>query len=244
MARAMILTIFLLVLAVAMPVDAGTLVSDDFETYPAGTYPSPPWLNMFSGTSGLISTEQALSGTRSFRAECISTWARCDYVVLPEIPEEIEYRAAVFLTAADRGCGVGFGFVEPGTPNTGRMANAIVFWNNGEIHFDPLTVSNTLIGSWTTGKWYRVRVRINYATTLATVYLDGALVAEDVSTDPDTIPAAVYGEAVPLDQLCLFSNNFSGTGTAVVYYDDVLIMDGPFTAVVPSSWGRIKQLYR
>jgi hypothetical protein len=244
MARATMLTICLLVFALVIPVGASTLISDDFETYLSGTYPSPLWQNMFSGTSAFVSIEQALSGTQSLRTECTYNWARCDYVVLPDIPDELEYRAAVFLTAADRGCTVGFGFVEPGTPNTGRIANSIAFWNNGEIYFDPLTVSNTLIGSWTTGKWYRVRVRINYVTQLATVYLDGALAAEDVSTDPDTIPAAVYGEAVPLNQFCLSSNNFSGGGTSVLFYDDVIIMDGPFTPIAPSSWGRIKQLYR
>jgi hypothetical protein len=233
------------VLVLALPAGAFAqpiLLADGFEGYAADTYPGPPWTNMFSGQSGLVSTLQAAGGVQSFRSESLPNWARWDYVTLT-IPDHLTYRAKVYVETAGRGGAVGFGFVEPGAPNTGRWANAAYFAGDGSIYFSTRTAGSAVVGSWSPGRWYTVEVQIDYLNQLAYVLLDGAWVASNLPTDPKVIPASVYGTPLPLDQFGMFGDNFSGTGTGVVYYDDVLVAEGLPVPVEMSSWGQIKALY-
>jgi hypothetical protein len=219
-----------------------TVFAENFECYVAGTYPAPKWTNMFDGVSGYVTDEQAHNGAQSFRSESLPNWARWDYAAVPLLDITI-YRAAVYLTAADRGCFVGFGFMEPGTTNTGRVANGVHFANDGVIYFTTRTAGGMALGNWMPGRWYEVEVRLDYMTLLADVWIDGAQVAYNIGADPKILPASIYGVEVPLNQFGMFGDNFTGTGTSVVYYDDMYVTCDMPVPVTPSNWGRIKALY-
>jgi hypothetical protein len=228
--------------AIPQSVQAHVIFCDDFESYALNTYPAPPWTNMFSGFSGYVTDEQANTPTQSYRSESRPNWARWDYVTLA-IPDHVIYEAAVYLTAEGRGGAVGFGFMQPGTTNTGRWANAVYFGNDGNIYFSTQTAGSTLLGSWTPGMWYKVGVKIDYENLLANVYINYALVGENVPADPKVLPASVWGVEIPLDQFGMFGQNFSGAGTSVIYYDDMCVRPYVPVPVEESSWGRIKAMF-
>jgi hypothetical protein len=246
MAKRAILVVFVLVLAVSFTIPRSALATeiycDGFESYPVNTYPAPPWINMFSGVSGYVTDEQAYIGLQSYRSESYPNWARWDYVVV-DIPDQVIYQAAVYLTEAGKGCAVGFGFVQPGTSNTGRWANAVHFANDGTIRFSTQTAGSTVLGSWTPGTWNEIRVRIDYTTNLASIDICYKQVGADLPTDPKTLPASVWGVEIPLNQFGMFGDNFSTGGTSVVYYDKICVYEPPPVPVENSSWGRIKSLF-
>jgi len=219
------------------------MVDEGFEGYTAGTYPGSPWANLFDGESGLVSTDQAVNGTQSFRSESQPSWARWDYTALPYIPLQITYRASVYVVTAGRGGAVGFGFEQPGVSGTGWWANAVHFAGDGNVYFSTRTAGATAVGTWTPGTWHRVEVSIDYVGLLADVTLDDVVVATDLATDEPVLPATVYGTPVPLDQFGMFGDNFPGPGNGVIYYDDLFLSDDQPLPVHPSSWGRIKALY-
>ena len=232
-----------LIIALATPAIASApIFEDNFDSYSAGVYPPAPWTNMFSGSSCIVTPEQAQSGPHSLRSESNPNWARWDYVALT-IPDLLTYEAAIYMTAADRGCAVGFGFVEPGQPNTGRWANAVFFANDGNIHFSTRTAGSALLGTWTTDRWYEIYVIIDYVIMVADVYIDGALAGDNVAIDPKTLPDTVYGVPVPLNQFGLFGNNFSGSGTSVIYYDNIAVNDETAVPTREATWGAIKAIY-
>lgn len=235
----------LLAITFAIPQSAGAHVifCDDFEGYELNTYPSPPWINMFSGASGYVTDEQSNTPTKSYRSESLPNWARWDYVTLA-IPDHVIYEAAVYLTAEGRGGAVGFGFVQPGTTNTGRWANAVYFGNDGTIYFSTQTAGSTVLGNWIPGIWYKVGVKIDYENQVADVYINYVLVGDNVPADPKVLPASVWGIEIPLDQFGMFGQNFYDGGTSVIYYDDMCVRPYVPVPVEESSWGRIKAMFR
>jgi len=220
------LWLLMITLVASQSAYSAIIFSDDFDSYTPGLYPPSPWTNMFSGRSGVVTTEQSHSGEQSFRSESYPNWARWDYVQLTTVPDKLIYKAAVFLNSPGRGGAVGFGFVQPFVSNTGRWANAIHFANTGNVYFSTRTAGASLLGNWTAGVWYELEVRIDYLSLVADVYLNGILVGDGVSTDPQVIPASVYGAPVPLNQFGVFGDNFGGSGTSVIYYDDLVVMEG------------------
>jgi hypothetical protein len=217
--------------------------SDGFEGYAVGAYPTPRWANLFDGYSASVSDATAYSGTKSFRIESYPTWARWDYISIGTIPDEIGFRGAVRVETAGRGGALGFGFLQPGTTNTGRGANCIAFGNDGVIYWYTRTAGNAAVGNWTPGQWVVVGAQINYVTQLANVFVNDLLVVSGVPTDPKIIPASVYGSEVPLDQLAFWGENFGGSDTGVMFLDDLVVGD-PTVDAKPTSWSRVKQLYR
>ena len=228
----------------AQNASSAVIFSDDFESYANGSYPAPPWVNLFSGVTGYVSNTMAYSGNQSYRSESRSSWARWDYVTLT-LPDVFTYHGAVHMVNDGRGGAVGFGFMQPGTSNTGRWANAVHFANDGTIYFSTRTAGSAIVGQWGPGVWYEVDVVLDYTTLLADVYINGALAGDDVAMDPKILPASVYGVPVPLDQYGMFGDNFPATSsTSVIFYDDMSVTTDPPVPVEETSWGRIKSLYR
>jgi len=228
---------------VAVPAAASvTIFEDNFDAYTAGVYPPAPWTNLFSGHGAVVSADQSSSAPNSFRSESDPNWARWDYVTLT-IPDRVSYHARVYLTAADRGGAVGFGFLQPGTSNTGWWANAVYFGNDGNIYFNTRTAGSVVLGTWSPDRWYEVYVEIDYIAEVAVVFIDGGFVAGGIPTDPKTLPDTLYGVPVPLDQFGMFGQNFSGTGTSVIYYDDIVVADETAVPAKHATWGAIKAMF-
>lgn len=222
---------------------ADVIYTDGFEGFTLGVYPAPPWTNLFSGVSAAVSDLQARSGSQSFRSESNPGSARWDYVLMPSIPDYVEYRGSVLLESAGRGCLLGFGYEDPDAPGTGWNGNSVAFDNDGVIRFYSRGIAAPSLGTWVPGRWYDVHVLIDYPMLRADVYIDGGLVGDDLQTAPKMVSG--YSVPVPLDKFGFFGDNFAGGGTGVQYLDDVELVgsDVP-VAVEARTWESVKGLYR
>lgn len=220
----MIMPLSILIAAVGPAVSA-EIFSEGFESYAPGSYPSPPWLNMFSGISGTVSTEEAYTGSQSFRSESYSNWARWDYVVLSTMPDKMIYRGAVYLTESFKGAFIGFGYMQPGTSNTGRATNTFHFNNNGDIAFETKTAGFVILGTWSPGRWYEVEARLDYNTLQAELYIDGALVDDEAGIDPKAFVDPYSGVTVNIDKFGMFADNFNPSYgySSVNFFDDLSV---------------------
>jgi hypothetical protein len=109
LARFLVSSVLLLVLV--KPANSVTLPFEDgFENIAVGDYPDENgWRNLFSGRNAYVSDEAAHSGSRSFRLESYSSWARTDYVSIPEIPDRLSCELSVLPDPnPDRPVCVGF----------------------------------------------------------------------------------------------------------------------------------------
>lgn len=195
------------------------LFEDDFESDSVGSYPSPPWYNLTSGVSAYVSTEQACSGTKSFRLEGYPMWARGDVVSLSP-PDKLSYEVCVYLTSAGKRASVGF------LERFGNMLprfNGIYFDDNGTLWFTGYPWSQ-LSGSWSPSTWYKVGVDIDFVSLKANVYVNDELKGENLDILPKEFDDPSYGHVI-LNQFGLHTENFSGGGTNVVYFDDVKILE-------------------
>lgn len=148
---------------------------DGFESYPVGTFPSPPWSNSGS-TNGAIDDARAHSGARSLRlvGNVGGCWAalahlRCD-VQRPTDVRFCVYNGSEPLS----GCHSIYGAVslntEPSwtTPGRGFIAfdvddrtGARIIRGNFEGN-DP--VGGPDLGVFESGRWYDVRIRYEWVT--------------------------------------------------------------------------------
>jgi hypothetical protein len=214
----------------AEPSDAVTLpFDDDFENIAVGNYPDENgWRMMTSGKTAYVSNVQAASGSRSFRLEGYANWSRCDYIQLnrADIEEGVTYEVSVYLLdAPQEGAFIGFAQLHG---NMLPWYNSFTFSHNAMMHFRGEGPSVAL-GNWEPERWYRIRVEIDYTQLQADVYLDGALVGENIPTKPIEFDDG-FGHNV-LDKFSLITPNWSPwtSATDVVYFDDVRITARPTT---------------
>jgi len=227
---------------------ATELVNDNFDSYTAGTYPGAPWWNMFSGIGASVTTEVAMSAPNSLRLESSSNWARWDCITLTLPAGELVAAAQLYFTDATRGGAVGFGFVQPGQSNTGWLANAVMFGNDGQVYWATKTAGSYAMSSWTEGHWWGVEIAINYASMQVMINLSMDNQAKTTygpyPVDPPVLPDTYYGVEVPLNNFGIFANNFSGTGSSVFFADDVLVNGEDLLAVEETTWGALKARYK
>jgi hypothetical protein len=222
---------------------SGQILSDGFETYVAGTYPGSPWYTIFDGESAFVTDAVAHAGSKSFCVRSLPNWSRWECVNVGTVPDQVGYQGAVMVEAAGRGGALGFGYVVPGIPNEGRWANAMMFGNDGSLSFSTRTKGFVVVGTWTPGVWYEVGVYLDFSLELASLFVNGTLVASGVPADPKVLPASVHGSPVPLDQFGILGDNFSGGGVGTMYLDSVFMGD-PIVGATSKTWGAIKNLYR
>ncbi|HET6348896.1 MAG TPA: hypothetical protein VFH88_07400 [Candidatus Krumholzibacteria bacterium] len=234
---------------IARPATAQPLIDENFDAYAVGAYPASPWWTMFSGVSGAVSAEQATSAPNSLRLESLPNWARWDCVAInaPQA-QVVTCQASFYCTDITRGAAVGFGFVDPGNPSTGWLANAVLFDNNGQISWVTKTAGSSLIGAWGGDHWWTVAIVVTYPSMQAEVYLytENGLYdsLSGLPADPKVLPPSYYGVEVPLNNFGVLPNNFTGTGTSVVYVDDVRVETVDVLPVRKTTWGGVKSLYR
>ncbi len=187
-------------------------INDNFESYSNGQYPSSGgWYNLFSGKTAAVSTAYAYSGSKSFRLEGYSNWSRID-VINVNTTNEMSYEVAVFIPDAARGASVGF-FEKQG--NQGPSYNAIVFRNDGTIYTGGTNESNRFIQSYNSNTWYRIKVTLDFTQNKMDVYVNGSLKRSGISAKGESY-CKKFG---------LATSNFSGSGTAITYFDDVKVLD-------------------
>jgi hypothetical protein len=130
------------------------LFEDDFESYTAGTHPSPGWITRFSGESAEISETVSHSGSKSFQLISRPNWARVEAYQLSSIPDSITYEARVYPDQAEKGVEAGFG--KTVSSNVYSTYNQILFGNDGKLYFHGKNVFE--LQEWEPNFWYKIRV--------------------------------------------------------------------------------------
>lgn len=191
---------------------------DSFETYAAGTYPSPPWINLYSGRYAQITTEQAYSGNKSFMLVGRYNWSRADAVNI-SFPENFTYSFAVMVAPGSAGGLVGIAKSWGGANPT----NGVGFDPDANrFGWDGPTSPVTLLSECIRGKWYHVSVTIrDFSGTSPKA--DVTITHDSTSVTTTDIPAYNRLQA---DRNLLQLHTFSRAETRI-YFDDVCIKEEP-----------------
>ncbi|MDZ7399743.1 MAG: cohesin domain-containing protein, partial [candidate division KSB1 bacterium] len=201
---------------------------DSFEYYETNQYPIGGWWRtLYNGTSARISTDYAFDlGTKSFRLEGYSNWSRIDGFNI-NYDNQITYQACVYILDTQKGAIVGF-FESQG--NMAPSYNAVFFRNDGKICIHDNGQSDIELRSYNSGQWYVVTASIDFTNNSMDVYIDGA----------NVFSAHPRSTKDHCQIFALATNNFSTTGTAVCYFDNVIILNNSIqTSSIVSTIGDI-----
>jgi len=203
--------IVIIILSIAPLTYSQTIIfEDDFESYAAGTLPTPNWITRFSGQSAKISEAVSVSGTKSFELVSMPYWSRVEAHQLSEIPDYLVYEGWVYLNQSDKGAYIGYG--KKISASEYRTYNIITFRYEGEITFDGAEARIDL-QPWSAQTWYKVKVYCDFINLKGKVWIDNVLKAENINLVPRE----------SFEDFCLGGQNWSGSGTSTVYYDDIKI---------------------
>ena len=194
------------------------IIGDLFEAYEDGTYPNANgWYNLFNGASAKVVTEKSFWGQKFFKLEGNSNWSRID-VIDVNYGSQIFYKVDIYIPNSSRGATIGF-FQKQGS--SGPSYNSIMFRNDGTIYTRGTNESDKFLQNYSANTWYRVRVAIDFSQNKMDVYINDQLKAQGI------IPKAksyCYSFGIG-------TNNFSGSGTGIAYFDNVSVLK----TYIPSS---------
>jgi hypothetical protein len=188
--------------------------SDNFERYAESEYPAAGgWYQLWSGVSACVTSAAAHSGKKSFRLIGDPHWVRADGVRLNlKGVDALVYEFAVMVPAgSDNGALAGF-FRRTGVSEN-HDDNAIVFDNQKQRVVVKGRAWLDTEFAWQPGRWYSVRVELDYARGAMNAWVNDTLVAAQ-------LPAAGAGAS---DVFELSSEWRPNEGTVTAYFDDVVI---------------------
>ena len=237
MSKPLVALVLLLAAAPLLISGAGTqayaetiLYQDDFEGYALGERPAP-WTEIWGNADEVVTDEWSASGENSYLTVSPSgSWIDRPMIRLADIgvwppPDYFFYEATLHMEATPYSSGfVGFPFKDPRFSNQVPIRNTVVFNRGGGIVW--AGSEHVQIGTWPAGtdSTFTVRVEIDFPEETAAVWIDGALVADDLPAFPKVIPASsVFGSEVPLDKwgFGLADNWWTGGGPGRVFVDDI-----------------------
>ncbi len=225
------ITLLLLIFCLAFSysnLNAEIIFFDNFESFETNQYPTGDWWRtLYNGVSARISNDYAFDlGTKSFRLEGYSNWSRIDGINI-NYENQITYQVCVYILDTQKGAIVGF-FESQG--NMAPSYNAVFFRNDGKICIHDAGEADIELQSYNSGQWYVVTVSIDFTNNSMDVYIDGDKI---FSGQPRSTKDHCQTFA-------LATNNFSTTGTAVCYFDNVAILNNFIqTSDVVSTMGGI-----
>lgn len=206
--------------AVPVPFEEG------FEGVPINSYPSVDgWICLQYGKSAYVSNSVPHTGSHSFRLDSWPWMGRTDYVRLDRVPDTVGYEASVCVDALKGRLGV-VGFVQ-GFTSPGPMWNAFTLDARAKrVGF--LGASYVDLAPYTPGTWCTVRADLNFRTLKADLWVNKALVAQQVGIAPKQFSDPALGQ-VTLNQWGVnSSSNYGFTGWYtynVVYFDDLKLWE-------------------
>jgi len=218
-----ILLALLVVISCVQIVNAEIIFEDDFEQYVLGANPIE-WTSAF-GISSAVSADPASSGGQAFKLVGGSSWARGEYHTLSSLPDQVALEGAVYMTSDASTRRAELGFLQPWS-NFLFTFNKVGFSGNEEIWW--YGKENVKLGTWEAGKWYLVRVEIDFPQETADIYINGQQVATDVQAYPKEFDwyqsyNGVWHHII-LGKWGLSTGNFAYDGSNnIIYLDDVKI---------------------
>lgn len=213
-----------LLLGVSIACADTLLWSDNFDSYPVGSFPaSGGWL-IRPGAPGVgsdaqyISDNRANSGTQSFRMEGAQGLGINIQKTIALPSNRFAFEAIANTTRYDsRSVLVGFGTLD-------EVYAAVQFRHNGVIAARSAYGYTNLPVAFAADTWYRLKVVVDTAAAAFDVYVNDVLAAQDLP---------IYPLPQPIDRvfLAVDNNGFGpdgtgfGSGGTVSYFDDAKFYD-------------------
>jgi hypothetical protein len=182
---------FLSVLAVVSSSSGASVpFEEDFENISAGDYPDENGWHphtIWGPIEAHVSEERAHSGQMSFRFTATGDDnIRGDYVELDNVPDHVTAEVAVYIESnGDRTAGAGIFLGEGGEPGSGlERGLGVGFEMYREMYYVayPDTGEMIYLGPWEPGRWYFLRLDIDFAENNASVWLDGEMIRDGLPT--------------------------------------------------------------
>jgi len=185
----------------------GIIFEDDFESYPAGTFPSEIWHLKYSGSgtgNQMIVDDQYVSANQSLQLECAPNWAGTADAQLPSTPSIVFCEG--YLKGEHENGGPDFGFQNPDIGPWGTAYAVVGVCKSGNI-----TCNDQVLQSCEANKWYHIKIKYNSVLDLCDVWVDGILKGEGIA-------CSTNGEYTIL-RLSTYNSSNSTKG----WYDDVKV---------------------
>lgn len=202
--------------------DGTTIFEDDFEQYPANSFPSSGgWILEYSGVGTKhqkIVDTISVSGNKSFQIWGRPGWGAAVYKRITSTSNVIRYE--VYVRAEGYGSGYEadtavVGFYTPHIGTWGTSIAWVSFQHNGTVTVRgpvPGFENRITIGTWEPNRWYKVKVNLDINAQAYSVWIDDVLKAENIS-EP-------YAESIE-------SFRFASNSNVRVYSDDVIVEEYP-----------------
>ncbi|NQE44811.1 hypothetical protein C5S31_02150 [ANME-1 cluster archaeon GoMg2] len=205
-----VVTAAMLLIVASMGSASGSelILEDNFESYSVGSYLSSPWYNIWSGDTAYVSDSYAYSGSKSFYSKGKPNWARTDAVQI-EPNKQIAYEVAVYATAYPTDAHISL--YNKDISDWGTHYADIRFLD-GKIYARGGGANG--IAEYQTNTWYKVKVEADFDTQKMDVYINGALLGNQLNM------GGTSGEAL-YNTFTLGAEHSSGNSG--VYFDDVKI---------------------
>jgi hypothetical protein len=220
-----VMSILLIGMVPVPKVLAEVLFSDDFESYPVGTFPgSGGWTLVYNGagtSQQVIDNSKSVSGTKAFHlAGGSGCWAATASRNVT-ISENVSFELFVFVEKMVN-CGCSTYMAELGL---GQDYGKVVFDCDGNI-YSRANGGNVFLRSYAAGSWYRVKIVCDFSSQSFDVYIDGVKCGSDIKTGQSALPANVYISAEHganpvawFDDLRVFTGNGTVDGGETVASD-------------------------
>lgn len=189
-----------------------TLFSDNFDSYPAGSFPSAGgWEVVWGGTGqNLIVSDPSVSKPNSFQLWGSPNWSSVIQRKFSTNAPIIGYEFSIRIEKVGTG--------GPGREESpGFFRREAATWGGyyARVFFDHDTrriegEGKVPLGMWSPQTWYKVKVVLDRRTNLYSVWIDGRLAGQNIRTE---------GDCYQINALALFS----GHPGVKVWYDDVRV---------------------
>jgi len=221
-----------LALGCAISACASTLPFEEgFESFANGVYPTADgWYVLIVGKSAYVTHSAAYTGLGSFRLDSWPWSARLDCVPLDAVPDHLSYRASICADQTNGLSGrVGMMSIYSMFDRTGPMWDCFLLdAKAGRIKFQGQ--NSVDVGPCVRGQWYKVQADLDFESSMADLWVNDLLVAEDVPIMPREFQDSLWGTIV-LDKWGV-SSPTSSAFSNVVYFDDVALWEPETTIKV------------
>ncbi len=199
---------------------AGTIFSDDFESYTLNTFPSSGgWQLIYNGAgteNQYVDNVHSLSGSQSLRLVGSSCWSAATYHAI-DIPAHVTLEANVFLDDIV-GCGcepilASLGLYNPGLGGWGTHFGAVYFRCDGNIYAGKSNADrdqDVLLMPYAARTWYKVRLDVDLNARTYSVFIDGVLRGSNIQILDTGMPTGVVVSA-------------DHGANPVAWFDDVIV---------------------
>jgi len=189
------------------------LFYDDFEYYYINDYPSQYWFQIWPGMveSTYVDTLFSYQGNKSFRICGSSQWVRTYGIELDLTKlNKLTYEYGLMIPE-NSPAGALAGFFVKISPSLGTILNGVLFDFNDSLVYVRGNDPQPTNFRWHRNTWYNIRVNLDYDSLLMDVWINGQMIAEDISAASKSISdtfalSTEYGAggAVYFDEIKIF----------------------------------------